>query len=74
MLIIKNDKCTLNITSLGSGYAHHNYSVELVDGEMPSHDDLITICDNIDFSGYVRHFGGKVHVAGNKANVKVYTD
>lgn len=55
------------------GYAHDDYTVILDEGEWPSDDDLLTICDG-DIPPHARHFGGTVSKSGNKASVTVYTD
>lgn len=57
------------------GYSEHRFHVELVEGEWPDDNDLITLCDG-DTPPHSRHFGGHVRKSqdGMSAEVSVYVD
>ena len=57
------------------GYSEHRFHVELVEGEWPTDNDLITLCDG-DTPPASRHFGGHVRKGpdGKSAEVSVYVD
>lgn len=65
----------LRISMVYHGTATKSFSVELVGGEWPSDNDLITLCDG-DTPPYSRHFGGAVRKSpdGKSASVNVYVD
>ena len=65
----------LSIKMTYHGYSEHRFRVELMGGEWPSDDDLITICDG-DTPPHSRHFGGRVSKStdGRSADVTVYVD
>jgi len=57
------------------GRATHSFHVDLVEGEWPSDNDLVTLCDG-DTPPNSRHFGGTVRKSadGKSAQVDVYVD
>jgi hypothetical protein len=74
-MIIKNDKCELEILLNHRGYANVYYDVNLVSGEWPTHIELIVACDNGAFGGPDRTFGGDVQNRHEKRKyVTVYVD
>ena len=65
----------LRIDMTCRGYSEHRFHVELVEGEWPPDNDLVTLCDG-DAPPDARHFGGSVAKAadGRSAEVVVYKD
>lgn len=74
--------CRLSIASTRYGSAQKVVGVYLTQGEWPSDDDLITICDNAgvilpngQYDMRRGHFGGHVLKHPNRyATVTIYTD
>jgi hypothetical protein len=71
-VVYKDSK--LRFKELGKQAAKTTYSAELIEGEWPSDDDLITLADGtIPPKGF--HFGGVVYpLYENSKIVEVYTD
>ena len=75
---IKNETCELEIEAnplRKPQKANAYYGVRLLSGGWPDNNHLITICDNGNFDGACRHFGGTVISVGNDyKSVTVYVD
>lgn len=70
-IIWKDAKLTIKTTMNGLSTSY--FDVTLDEGEWPSDEDLVTLCDG-DIPPKSRHFGGTVNKGTEKATVSVYTD
>lgn len=70
---VKYKDSKLKINMRNRGYSIHYYDVELLEGDWPSDEDLITLCDGGD-PAHPFHFGGHVRKFGKTASVDVYVD
>lgn len=76
--VYEDEACKLMYHIIERGCATHVYLVKLLEGEWPSDEDLISICDSKS-KGYFRStFGGRVEKyempQGRYAKVDVYVD
>lgn len=77
-MILENSTCKIEVVRNYDKPTHActRHDVTLLSGEWPTHDELITACDNssLDNKGS-NHFGGTVAgQGGNRALVTVYID
>jgi hypothetical protein len=74
--MLKLNGAKIEIKNINSRYGRTEYSIELIEGNWPSDDDLITLCDNHhNGTMTVHHFGGSVRkTSGKTANVTVFID